>query len=398
MPRWNAFERFLDEARQAASDEERQELVDELLLERPEWPWVQGSTATFIFTSMGSRRSVALNLDTVKADPPFVPMTRLEGTSLWYITREFDRDDLLDYLLAVDDPMTPLATETDIVGRISNYWRFDARNPLRMETAQQMVSVLRMPDARPFPDWRAMKNVPRGRIYEHVLDSAQLGFRSRKLWVYTPPGYLHSGMVYPLLILLDGQWAVGPLQVPFVADALIKHRRMLPVVIAMLQSGNQQERTREYVSNDRQYASLLTELLPFVQTNYRIDSTSLGVGGVAVGAVAAAHAALRNPAVFNGLIMISPPMGKGAGEGQLDDYLTRFEQSNLLPRRIFQSVGRYEARARFVKPAHRLRDVLNERRDTAYRFVTVGSGHGLVGFRSVIPEALAWVFPGTATG
>ncbi len=397
MPRWNAFERFLDEARQAASDEERQELVDELLLERPEWPWVQGSTATFIFTSMGSRRSVALNLDTVKADPPCVPMTRLEGTSLWYITREFDHDDLLDYLLAVDDPMTPLATEPDIVGRISNYWRFDARNPLRMETAQQMVSVLRMPDARPFPDWRAMKNVPRGRIYEHVLDSAQLGFRSRKLWVYTPPGYLNSGMVYPLLILLDGQWAVGPLQVPFVADALIKHRRMLPVVIAMLQSGSQQERTREYVSNDRQYASLLTELLPFVQTNYRIDSTSLGVGGVAVGAVAAAHAALRNPAVFNGLIMISPPMGKGAGEGQLDDYLMRFEQSNLLPRRIFQSVGRYEARARFVKPAHRLRDVLNERRDTAYRFVTVGSGHGLVGFRSVIPEALAWVFPETST-
>ncbi|MBI5667183.1 MAG: hypothetical protein HZC41_04175 [Chloroflexi bacterium] len=394
MPRWNSFERFLEDARQAASDEERQELVDQLLLERPEWPWVQGNTATFIFTSLGSRRSVALNLDTVKADPPFIPMTRLDGTSMWYVTREFAGDDLLDYLLAVDDPMTPLATEPDIVGRVSNYWRFDPRNPLRMETAQQMVSVLRMPEARPFPNWQAMKGVPRGRIYEHSFDSAQLGFRSRKLWVYTPPGYEGSGMVYPLLILMDGQWAVGPLQVPFIADALVKHQRMMPVVIAMLQSGNHQERMREYISNDRQYASLLTELLPFVQTHYRIDSTNLGVGGVAVGAIAAAHAALRNPAVFNGLIMISPPMGKGEGERLLEQYVSRFEESHLLPKQIFQSVGRYEARPRFVKPAEALREVLKTRRDVVYKFVEIGSGHGLVGFRSITPEALAWVFPG----
>jgi enterochelin esterase-like enzyme len=394
MPRWNSFESFLADARRADSDEERQELVDELLMERPTWPWVQGRRATFIFTSLGSRRSVALNLDTVKGDPPFVPMTRLEGTSLWYITQEFQPDDLLDYLLAVDDPMTPLATETDIVGRISNYWRFDARNPLRMETAQQMVSVLRMGDARPFPDWTALKGVPRGRVYEHFVDSVQLGYKGRKLWVYTPPGYDRSGMVYPLLIFQDGQWAAGPLQMPAIADALIKHERMKPVVIAMLQSGSQQERQKEYVSNDRHYASLLTELLPFIQTHYRIDSTDLGVGGVAVGAIAAAHDALRNPAVFNGLIMISPPLGKGLAEELLERYTARFVEAKLLPRRIFQSVGRYEARARFLKPAQALRDVLERRSDTAYRFVEVGSGHGLVGFRSVIPEALAWVYPG----
>src|SRR5512145_3105307 len=163
MPRWNSFQHFLDDAQQVDNDEDRQELVDELLMERAEWPWVDGNKASFIFTSVGSRRSVALNLDTVKADPPFVPMTRLSGTSLWYITQEFDTDALLDYLLAVDDPMTPLAQEADLVGRVTSYWRFDARNPLRMETVQQMVSVLRMGEARPFPDWQAMKGVPRGR-------------------------------------------------------------------------------------------------------------------------------------------------------------------------------------------------------------------------------------------
>jgi enterochelin esterase-like enzyme len=321
-------------------------------------------------------------------------MTRLDGTSLWHVTQEFETDALLDYLLAVDDPMTPLAQEADLLGRVTNYWRFDARNPLRMETVQQMVSVLRMGDARPFPNWESMKGVPRGRVSEYAFNSAQLGFSGRKLWVYTPPGYDHSGLVYPLLILMDGQWMAGPIQVPYIADALIKHQRMAPVVIAMLQSGSNQERSREYISNDRQYASLLTELLPFVQTTYRIDSTNLGVGGVAIGAIAAAHAALRNPAVFNGLMMVSPPMGKGIGEELLGQYVARFEESRLLPRRIFQSVGRYEAHTRFLIPAESLRQVLQPRPDTAYKFELTGSGHGLVGFRSILPEALAWVYPG----
>jgi enterochelin esterase-like enzyme len=251
-----------------------------------------------------------------------------------------------------------------------------------------------MDDARPFPDWSALKAVPRGKVDEHNFNSTQLGFKDRKLWMYTPPGYADSGLVYPLLILQDGQWANGPLQVPFIADALIKHKRLKPIIIAMVQSGTQQERSREYTSNDRHYASLLTELLPFVQVNYRVDSTNLGVGGVAIGAIAAAHAALKNPAVFNGLIMISPPLGQGEGGDFLTQYAPRFQQAEVLPRRIFQSVGRYEARTRFLRPAHTLRDILEEKPRLTYQYAEVGSGHGLVGFRSILPEALAWVFPG----
>lgn len=396
MPRWNSFEAFLDDAKRASSSGARQTLVDELLLERPEWPWVEGDTATFVFSSLGAQRSVALNLDTIKADPPFARMTNLDGTTFWFVVRLFAPDDLLDYLLAVDDPLTPLANEPDIVNRVQNYWRPDPRNPLRMQTAQQTVSVLRMGDARPFPDWSALRAVPRGTVYEHDFDSTQLGFKGRKLWVYTPPGYEDSGILYPLLIVQDGQWAVGPLQMQYVANALIKYKRMQPVVIAMVQSGSQPERIREYISNDKHYLSTLTEVLPLVQTTYRIDSNTLGVGGVAVGAVAAAHAALRNPAVFSRLIMISPPLGKGASEDKLREYIPRFEAAELLPKRIFQSVGRYEAKARFLKPADSLRDILEHRSDTAYQFQEVGSGHGLVGFRSVLPEALAWAFPGEA--
>jgi enterochelin esterase-like enzyme len=238
-----------------------------------------------------------------------------------------------------------------------------------------------------------MRAVPSGRVFEHLVDSDGMNYRGRKLWVYTPPGYEGSGMAYPLLLMQDGQWSIGPLQLPYIADALIKHRRMQPAIVAMIQSGTQEERNREYISNDKYYTFLLSELMPFVQTQYRIDSNRVAVGGVAVGAVAAAHAALKNPAVFTRLLMISPPLGKGEFQDELREYNKRFAGAEMLPKRLFQSVGRYEAKARFHKPAHALKMILEGFSAVDYRFVETGSGHGLVGFRSILPEALAWTFP-----
>ncbi|MCC6803478.1 MAG: hypothetical protein IT319_11390, partial [Anaerolineae bacterium] len=162
---------------------------------------------------------------------------------------------------------------------------------------------------------------------------------------------------------------------------------------AMIQSGTQEERNRDYISNDKYYTFLLSELMPFVQTQYRIDSNRVAVGGVAVGAVGAAHAALKNPAVFTRLLMISPPLGRGEFQDELREYSKRFAGAEMLPKRIFQSVGRYEAKARFHKPAHALKMILEGFSSVDYRFVETGSGHGLVGFRSILPEALAWTFP-----
>jgi enterochelin esterase-like enzyme len=395
MPnRWQSFEQFLSTALNTPL-EQRQALVNSLLRERRNFPWVEGNKATFIYARPGAR-NVAVNLDTIKSDPPFAPMVNLPGTSLWHVTLEFSPDDLLDYLIAVNDPMTPLADEQNIVNRVTRYWQTDPYNPLRISTAQMNVSVLQMGNARPFPDWSKLQRVPKGTVYEHNISSSQLRFQGRKLWVYTPPDYEGSGLAYPLLILYDGQWAVGPMQVPSIADALVKHGRMRPAIIAMVQSGDQSSRLKNYLSNDRQYLFTLSELLPFLQTEYRIDSGNIGIGGVDMSAIAAAHTALMNAAVFSHLVMISPPLGKGIAEDRLEEYLQRFETAPLLPRRIFQSVGRYEMRSRFYQPALALKRIIEQRSDVAYQFAEIGSGHGLVGFRSVMPEALGWTFPAQA--
>jgi enterochelin esterase-like enzyme len=397
MPRWDSFGQFLQEANELSNDVSRQQLVNELLRERPRWPWIEGNQVTFIHQAANAK-TVALNLDIIERDPPFEPMKRLEGTNLWYVQRRFRLDDLLDYLIVVDDPMTPLAGDPNLASRIQR-WRPDDFNPVRMHSAQFQNSILQMPTARPFPNWETMPNVPHGTTREHDFTSIQMGFTDRQLWIYTPPGYEDEpDREYPLLVLLDGQWMVGPLQVPHIADALIKHGQMEPIIIAMKQSGGQAARINDYVSNDKHYAAILTELVPLMQNEYRVDATNLGLGGAGVGAIAAAHAALRNPAVFSHLIMLSPPLGKGQMQQKLVEYADRFKNAPALPRRIFQSVGRYEMDMRFNKPAWALALILQEReadrKDIDHKFVEVGSGHGLAAFKSVMPEALSHTFPG----
>lgn len=137
MARWNSFFQFLAEAQQS-DEQRRQELVSELLRERRHWPWIEGRKATFIYTRFGVKQ-VALNLDIIEEDPPFAPMVNLPGTDFWYLQLEFEEDDLLDYLIAVDDPMTPLRGERDLVGRIGRHWHPDPFNPQQLRTDRKSV-------------------------------------------------------------------------------------------------------------------------------------------------------------------------------------------------------------------------------------------------------------------
>lgn len=394
--RWNSFIQFLCEIYQLSADL-RQSAVDELLTTRTEWPWIERDRATFVYDSF-TATSVAINIDIVNRDPPFEKLVRLDDTSLWYYQRYFDRDALVDYMFAINDPGTPLAQEVDLMDRIGRFWESDPLNGLSIQSSQTTTSVLQMPKARPFPSWQVMAAVPRGRVIRHRFSSSQLGFSDRNLWVYTPPGYnANDGKVYPLLVLMDGQWAVNAFEVPYIADALIKHGRMQPIIIAMVASGSQTDRVNEYIGNDAHYALIVAEILPFLQTELQIEPVNLGLGGVGEGAVAAAHAALKNPAIFAHLIMISPPLGREPAVRLLREYAERFRDSPLLPRRIFQSVGRYEHVLRFYQPALALRGILERRMghdpDLSYKFVELGSGHSLAAFKSVMPEALAHTFP-----
>jgi enterochelin esterase-like enzyme len=162
----------------------------------------------------------------------------------------------------------------------------------------------------------------------------------------------------------------------------------------MLGSGTQEQRLSEFIDSERFVLFALSELLPYISSKYSIDSLSLGIGGVGLGAIAAAHVALNSFNAFSRLILLSPPLqGQNRSESGLQNYRRRFETASQLPARIFQSVGRYEQFSRFVKPGRRLAESIRKHGDADLRFVETGSGHSLAAFKAIFPEALAWTFP-----
>jgi len=387
--RWNSFIQFLCEVYQTPP-QEHQRLVDELLSTGDDWPWVERGKATFVYESTTAQH-VALNIDIVNRDPPFEHMVQLEGTSLWYFQRYFERDALLDYMFAVDDPGTPLAQDLDLGRRVERYWRADARNTRSISSNQLRASVLQMPRARPFADWARMRAVPRGRVHMHKMHSAQMGFPSRSLWVYLPPGFsAGDGKRLRLLLVLDGQWAMHILQLPYIVDALIKHGKIQPIAVAMLASGTDDR------SSDRYYPMLTSELMPLLAAQHKLEPPALAIAGMSESALAAADVALKNPALYRYLLLLSPPLGAPQHRKLVQTIRQRLQDSPQLPRRIFQAVGRYENEQRFYQPALQLRDILQRRMqydaDLDYRFVELGSGHSLAAFKSILPEAIAHAF------
>ena len=104
---------------------------------------------------------------------------------------------------------------------------------------------------------------------------------------------------------------------------------------------------------------LAAELLPFLQAEYRVQPLQLGLGGMGRGGCwPAVHAALKNTAIFGHLLLMSPPLGSRSTAHLLKDFVERFRDMPIVPKRIFHSVGRYEHDMRYVQPALALRGIL----------------------------------------
>ena len=171
-------------------------------------------------------------------------------------------------------------------------WSDPSRPSIRRHTASPSVSVLS--DSFPMP---------------------QLG-RTRRVWLYLPPGYATSTRRYPVLYMQDGQNVfddatsfAGEWGVDEALDSLPRGR-MQAIVVAVDHGGSR--RLDEYdpwVNPDPKlgggegaaYADFLVHTLkPYVDAHYRTraDAAHTAVTGSSMGALIALYAALRYPETF----------------------------------------------------------------------------------------------------
>ncbi len=159
----------------------------------------------------------------------------------------------------------------------------------------------------------------------HIVDTAflipQLN-RTRRVWIYLPPGYETSKKRYPVLYMHDGQNVfddltsfAGEWSVDETLDSISNHAGEM-IVVAVDHGGD--KRANEYCPYDMekygkgegdQYLDFLVRTLkPFIDKNYRTEKNkkSTFIAGSSMGGLISMYAVLKYPKVFGSAGVFSP--------------------------------------------------------------------------------------------
>jgi len=190
----------------------------------------------------------------------------------------------------------------------------------------------------------------------HIIDTAflipQLN-RTRRVWIYLPPGYRHSQKKYPVLYMHDGQNVfddltsfAGEWGVDEILDSISSRKKEM-IVVAIDHGG--QKRINEYCPYDMekfgkgeggQYVDFLVKTLkPFIDKNYRTEKgrENTFVAGSSMGGLISMYALLKYPKVFGGAGVFSPAFW--VGPKIFDDIKTK---GKLVNSRIYFYCGGQE--------------------------------------------------------
>ena len=204
-----------------------------------------------------------------------------------------------------------------------------------------------------------------GDLRLHDFESAVFG-NTRKLRVWLPPAYdapANRSRQYPVLFLNDGQnlfdsttAILNPMEwrVDEAVSSLIATGRIQPLIVVGIDNAGRRGRFREYFPYVDKYldppepdpqgarypAFLVDEVVPFIETRYRVsrDVNGRGIGGSSAGALAALYAVIARPGIFGRLLVESPSV-------YVDDYriLKDGRAVQVWPERTFLGVGTNEA-------------------------------------------------------
>jgi enterochelin esterase-like enzyme len=236
----------------------------------------------------------------MKADER-VPMKKDE-TGVWSITVDPLDPSLYRYCFYVDGVGIP-----------------DPNNPLSLRDGRSYASSLLIPGKE--IEFLEIKNVPHGTVSHTWYNSPTLGL-TRRMYVYTPPGYEDekNKTKYPVLYLLHGgggdedAWtSIG--KANYILDNLIAEGKCKPMIVVMT-NGNANEtasitdRKLEVVApvaggmggmaSEKFPESIVKDVIPYVEKTYRVipNSSNRAIAGLSMGCLHTQITAMNNPTLF----------------------------------------------------------------------------------------------------
>ena len=176
----------------------------------------------------------------------------------------------------------------------------DPRNTAISESNTTTWRVVTVPGSEVFD----VRNVPHGAVSSVYYPSTALG-RTRRMHVYTPPGYETSTAKYPVFYLLHGagdcddSWtSVG--RANFILDNLIAANKAKPMIVVMpaghttttpagrgaaARGAAPGASTAPAPARDEFTADFVTDILPYVEKHYRVipDRAHRAIAGLSMG-------------------------------------------------------------------------------------------------------------------
>ncbi|MCX6234327.1 MAG: alpha/beta hydrolase-fold protein [Bacteroidetes bacterium] len=223
-------------------------------------PYIQADTVNFIYR--GSAGFVQVPGDFNGWTSQDDPMTLLEGTDFWYLSKYFEMNARLDYKFIID----------------GNTWILDPLNPHEIWGGYGPNSELAMPGY--IQPWEINLNpgINHGTLDTIAFLSSHTGY-NYQIIIYLPFGYdpLATGG-YPAVYFQDGFEYISLGSANTVIDNLIEGNYIDKIIGVFVRPYNRNE---EYAGNKRnQYRMFFTEeLVPYIDEHY---NTMASPGGRAV--------------------------------------------------------------------------------------------------------------------
>ncbi len=232
--------------------------------------------------------------------------------------------------------------------------------------------------------------------------------QERSMLVMLPPGYDESAEKrYPVLYMHDGQSVSVNWRIDELAQPLFANRQIEPIIfVAIFNGDTQEERFSDYTpTRDSRFAKsgnadgygrmIIRELKPIVDAEYRTlaDQANTGIAGTSLGGLVSLYLALKYPATFGKVAVMSPSVWWD------NRVIIRDVKSiNSKPAsRIWLDIGAQES-SPSIADARLLRDALLAKgwkpdSDLRY-FEAKGAEHSEKAFARRAPEVLKYLFPG----
>ncbi len=328
-------------------------------------------------------------------------MEHLSGTDLWYKTYRLRTDLCTTYELSPDDSLVPAGAGLSWRER-HPHLQPDPLNPSRFvippeegpSEEGEVSSVLALPGAAPQPWVAPRPGAPPGGVALHRFRSGILG-NERRLWIYIPASYAPADDPYPLLLLFDGWTQLRVVGAPTTLDNLIAAGAVPPTVAVLIDNPNEEARNRELPGHPPFVDFLAEELLPWVRARYAVavDPMQIVVGGQSFGGLAAAHASLRRPDLFGGVLAQSPACRwRPDGDEEYEWLARQYVPAPFAPRRFYLDAGvletgpRDEGPNRLVAIRH-FRDLLRAKGYPVH-YAEYAEGHDYIWWRGTLADGL----------